>query len=194
MATMRLLSLLMLATLPAACGVPKNTHGKVLDQLTATRAELEASRERRQILERQNQELSRELVAARAEPEPAAESKASDPELMERLRPLAEAGKLSVSQAEGRTAIALSAGGLFDGDGGELTAEGKAVIDEVLAVLVDFRDRSIRVAGRAGDWRVAAGRSVKVVGYMVEKGFAAEKLGVEGTIGSESLELVVFAL
>lgn len=58
----------LLATLVAAgCGVKKETHQKVVDELTATRSELDATRKRRAELEAEKKRLESELQAARGQ-------------------------------------------------------------------------------------------------------------------------------
>lgn len=51
----------------AGCGVKKEVHQKVVDELTATRSELDATRKRRDQLEAEKKRLEQELEKARGE-------------------------------------------------------------------------------------------------------------------------------
>ena len=63
----RWLALIAAAAIAAGCGVKKEVHQKVVDELTATRAELDATRKRRDQLEADKKRLEKELEAARGE-------------------------------------------------------------------------------------------------------------------------------
>jgi len=165
----------LIASLVAGCGVKKETHQKVLDELTATQAQLEEERKKNQQLDSQNQDLSGELggmskekaeAAARAA-RLAAEMQATEAELLElrkqreaaekrlaafrdlaaKFKSLVDTGKLKVAFRNGQMVLELPSGVLFASGQADLSAGGQAALQEILDVLNDFKDRRFMIAG-----------------------------------------------
>jgi chemotaxis protein MotB len=160
--------LVVVVALASACGVKKETHQKVLDELTATRAELDETRRQRDELSKEKSSLSGELDKTSAEKGKLAKDKeATEAELAElrkqreasekrlaafrqlqdRFRALVDTGKLEVGYRNGQMVLKLPSGILFASGKGELSKDGQAALAEVLGVLAEFKDRRFVVAG-----------------------------------------------
>lgn len=168
-------SILALATALPGCGVKKETHQRVLDELTATQAELDETRRQRDQYKQENAELSQRLgitqdekgeAAARAA-KLAAEMEATEAELLElrkqreaaekrlqafrdlkqRFAKLVDTGKLEVVFRNGQMVLKLPSGILFASGQAELSKEGQAALKEVNDILLDFKDRRFMIAG-----------------------------------------------
>jgi chemotaxis protein MotB len=158
-----------------ACGVKKETHQKVLDELTATRAELEETRRQRDALDKDKQGLSGELDKTSAEKgKLAADMQATEAELVElrkqreasekrlaafkqlqqRFAKLVDTGKLQVGFRNGQMMLKLPAGILFPSGKAELSKDGQAALTEVLGVLAEFKDRRFVIAGHTDADRI----------------------------------------
>ncbi|HLU66401.1 MAG TPA: OmpA family protein [Kofleriaceae bacterium] len=159
----------------AACGVKKETHQKVLDELTATQAELDETRRQRDQLKSENAELSDRLGITQSEKGEAAERaaklakemKATEAELMElrkqraaaekrlqafrdlkkRFAKLVDTGKLKVTFRKGQMVLELPSGILFPSGQAKLTKAGENALAEVLNILLEFKDRRFMIAG-----------------------------------------------
>lgn len=155
-------------TLALGCGVKKETHQKVLDELTATQAELDAAREENQRLSGQNSALSGELGdKAAAAAKLAADMQATEAELLElrkqraaaekrlaafreltaKFKSLVDTGKLKVVFRNGQMVLELPSGVLFASGQAKLSKGGEGALQEILDVLKEFQDRRFMIAG-----------------------------------------------
>ena len=169
------LAILLVALLFLGCGVNKATHQKVLDELTATQAQLDETRSERDELLGDRSKLSSDLSdKAKAEAEAkaraaklAAEMQATEAELLklrkqreasekrlaafreltEKFRSLVDTGKLQVSFRSGQMVLELPSGVLFSSGQAKLSKGGEAALQEILDVLKEFKDRRFLIAG-----------------------------------------------
>ena len=172
--TASLTALLALAML-SSCGVSKEEHQKVLDELTATQSQLQATRKERDRLKGENDQLSDKLgVTANEKGEASARAKAlakqmkaTEAELLElrkqraasekrlaafrelkqKFAKLVDTGKLEVAFRNGQMVLKLPSGILFPSGKAKLTKDGQAALTEVLNVLAEFKDRRFMIAG-----------------------------------------------
>jgi chemotaxis protein MotB len=166
--SLRALVVVAVATLATSCGVKKETHQKVLDELTATRAELVEAQRQRDALAKEKSSLSGELDKTSAEKgKLTKDMRATEAELTElrkqreanekrlaafkqlqqRFAKLVDTGKLQVAFRNGQMTLKLPSGILFPSAKAELSPAGQAALGEVLGVLAEFKDRRFVVAG-----------------------------------------------
>jgi chemotaxis protein MotB len=152
----------------AGCGVKKETHQKVLDELTATQGELEATRKERDRLKTENDALAdklglsdkergklvkdreateKELAELRKQREAAEKRLQAFRDLKQRFAKLVDTGKLKVVFRKGQMILELPSGILFASGQAELSKDGQAALTEVLNVLAEFKDRRFAIAG-----------------------------------------------
>src|SRR6187401_3793989 len=122
------------AVATAGCGIKKETHQKVLDELTATQGELEATRKERDRLKTENDALAdklglsdkergklvkdreateAELAELRKQREAAEKRLAAFRDLKQRFAKLVDTGKLKVAFRKGQMVLELPSGILF---------------------------------------------------------------------------------
>lgn len=163
------------ASLLAGCGIKKETHQKVLDELTATQAELDQTRKQRDKLVADKKDLSTdlsekskaeqeaseraarlaadmqateaELLELRKQREAAEKRLAAFKELTEKFQKLVDTGKLKVTFRRGQMVLELPSGVLFASGRARLSKGGKVALQEILDVLAGFKDRRFMVAG-----------------------------------------------
>src|SRR5262245_15464358 len=159
----------------AGCGIKKETHQKVLDELTATQGELSKTRKERDDLTgrvtaletdlgssesnaRNAADLIRklggdverfeaELETLRKQQEQAEQRLAAYRKLQDRLRALVDTGKLTIGFRNGQMVIKLPSEILFASGQSELSKPGQGALTEVLNVLTEFKDRRFMIAG-----------------------------------------------
>jgi len=159
----------------AACGVKKETHQKVLDELTAAQAELAETQAQRDKLKKENDELAdrlgitrsekgasderadklakdmqateAELIELRKQREAAEKRLAAFRELKQRFAKLVDTGKLKVTFRKGQMVLELPSEILFASGSADLSAAGKTSLTEVLNILLEFKDRRFMIAG-----------------------------------------------
>lgn len=157
------------------CGVKKETHQRVLDTLTARKAELEETREERDRLaaevERLEEEVERlqaeeekakarlrdalgskenvekKLASLREQREAAERRLAAFRKLREKLRKLVDTGKLEVAFRNGQMVLKMPSEILFPSGRARLSKDGKAALKEVVDILLEFKERRFMVAG-----------------------------------------------
>lgn len=112
--------------------------------------------------------------------------------LVERLRGMIDAGRLSVTVRNGRMLIALPGDVLFDSGSVALKPEAQSALSEVAAVLADLPPRRFTVSGHTdtvpirtdrfpSNWELSTARAVEVVRYLVRHGVAPERLAASGS-------------
>ena len=164
----RWIALVLAAALFGGCGVNKETHQKVVDELTATQGELEATRKERDRLKSENDALAdklglsdkergklakeheaseKELADLRKQREAAEKRLQAFRDLKQRFAKLVDTGKLKVVFRTGQMILQLPSGILFASGQAELSKEGQTALSEVLNVLAEFKDRRFAIAG-----------------------------------------------
>ena len=164
----RWIALVLAAALFGGCGVNKETHQKVVDELTATQGELEATRTERDRLKSENDALAdklglsdkergklakeheaseKELADLRKQREAAEKRLQAFRDLKQRFAKLVDTGKLKVVFRKGQMILQLPSGILFASGQAELSKEGQTALSEVLNVLSEFKDRRFAIAG-----------------------------------------------
>lgn len=205
------------------CGVKKETHQKVLDELTATQSELgktkkerddlaarlkavedelsgmqtdseKAAREAREMIRKLGgnaQKLQEELEKLQKQQADAEKRLAAYRKLQEKLRKLIDTGKLSIAFRNGQMVLQLPSGILFASGKGKLSTGGKAALQEVLNILLEFKDRRFMIAGHTdnvpiktrkfkNNWQLSTARAVSVVEFMVQSGFEGKNISAAG--------------
>ena len=137
------------------------------------------------------QEVEEELLKLRSQRDQAEKRLSSYRELYDRFRALVDTGKLDVAFRNGQMVIKMPSGILFASGDAKLSKGGKAALGEVLAILLEFKDRRFQVAGHTdnvrirgrrfkNNWHLSSARAISVVEFMIEAGFAAQSLAATG--------------
>jgi chemotaxis protein MotB len=165
----------------------KKTEGELATQKAATEAaetrlseltaNLQSTREDLDVLRKQRESTQKRLEAFRA--------------LTERFRALVDTGKLQVSFRNGQMVLKLPAEILFASGKSNLSKEGMVALGEVVAILLEFKDRRFVIAGHTdnvqiktrqfkNNWDLSTARAVSVVEFMISAGFPPESLAAAG--------------
>ena len=138
--------------------------------LEATRAELEELRRQRDAAQERMQAYT---------------------QLRDKLEALVDTGRLQVRFRDGQMILELPSAVLFPSGRANLSREGQSSLQEILDVLIEFKDRQFMVAGhtdnvpiRGGrfsdNWDLSTSRATSVVTYMVNAGFSPTNLVAAG--------------
>lgn len=112
-------------------------------------------------------------------------------DLQKRFKKLTDSGQLEVQFRNGQMTLKLPSGVLFASGQAKLSEEGMATLAQVTEVLMAFKDRRFLVAGHtdnvpiktrmfANNWYLSTARAVRVVEFMSDAGFPADKLAAAG--------------
>jgi len=147
------------------------------EELSKVRGEKEATQAELEELRRQRDAAEKRIAAYR--------------KLQDRFRQLVDTGKLNVAFRNGQMVVKLPSGILFPSGSADLSEGGMAALTEVLAVLNEFKDRRLVVAGHTdnlpirgrkfkNNWVLSAARAISVVEFMIDAGFPARNLAAAG--------------
>lgn len=168
----------------AALAADKAALTKRLAELNAQKAAMLGDQQQMQASIEEMQQALAELEARKR----AAEARiARYRDLVDRFKPLMDAGRLRVKIVEGRMVVELATDVLFASGSADLSEEGKAAIAEVAGLLASIPDRRFQVEGHTDDvpiktsrfpsnWELASGRAITVVKTMIEAGMPPERV------------------
>lgn len=193
-----------------ACGVPKNEHQAVVDELEACQRERETltgkmdtlNRERDTLvknLEALDTEFQSKLSASKEELDDLRKQRAEAEKQLQEFQSLTEKFKemvaaegIKVYHRRGRLIVALPSSVLFPSGKDELSERGTATLAKVAAKLKDFEGRRILVAGHTDNvpvgkdlpfednWQLSTSRALRVLRFMVEQGLDPKNLAAGG--------------
>lgn len=144
--------------------------GKVNKEKAATEAELAE-------LRRQKEAAEKRIAAYKA--------------LQDKFRALVDTGKLQVVFRNGQMTLKLPSGILFPSGSADLSKDGEKALTEVVAILMQFKDRRFVVAGHTdsqpiktaqfkNNWYLSTARANSVVQFMIKQQFPAKSLAASG--------------
>ncbi len=107
--------------------------------------------------------------------------------LIERFKPLMDAGRLRVKIVDGRMVVELATDVLFESGKADLSDDGVEAITEVTGLLVGIPDRRFQIEGHTdnvpiktsrfpSNWELAAARAITVVTTMVGAGMPPDRV------------------
>ncbi len=175
---------------------------KRIDELNAQKAAMLGDQQQ---LESSMAEMQQALAELEARKRAAEARIAQFRGLLERFKPLMDAGRLRVKIVEGRMVVELATDVLFASGSADLSPEGQAAITEVTGLLVSIPERRFQVEGHTdnvpiqtarfpSNWSLAAGRAITVVRTMIEAGMPPERVSAASygehkpTTGNDSPE------
>ena len=159
-----------------------------------TAAELEKEKRIKALLDEMSQnkvEVETELIKLRTQRDQAEKRLSAFRKLNEKFRSLVDTGKLQVDFRNGQMVIKLPSEILFASGKADLSKAGKTALQEVLNILLEFKDRQFQVAGHTDDrrirsrkfknnWQLSSARALSVLQFMVTAGFEPTSLGAIG--------------
>lgn len=147
--------------------------GELMKRMKTTSADLEAQLNR---LRKQAEQAQSRLKAYR--------------ELQQRFRALVDTGKLKVNFRNGQMVLELPSGVLFAEGRATLKRPGIKALNEVLSILLKFKDRRFMIAGHTdnvrirgrfkNNWHLSTERARSVVELMIKAGFDPKNLVAAG--------------
>lgn len=107
--------------------------------------------------------------------------------LIDRFKPLMDAGRLRVKIVDGRMVVELATDVLFESGKADLSDDGVEAIQEVTGLLVGIPDRRFQIEGHTdnvpiktsrfpSNWELAAARAITVVTTMISAGMPPERV------------------
>lgn len=203
-------SVLLGICMATACGVPKNEHQAIVDELEACRSEWEAltgkldtlNRERDTLvknLEALDTEFQSKLSASTEELEDLRKQRAEAERqiqefqtLTEKFKEMVAAEGIKVYHRRGRLIVALPSSVLFPSGQDQLSERGTTTLTKVATKLKDFEGRRFLVAGHTDNvpvgkdlpfednWQLSTSRALRVLRFLVEQGLDPKNLAAAG--------------
>lgn len=132
-----------------------------------------------------------ELAELRRQKEAAEKRIAAYKALQDKFRALVDTGKLQVVFRNGQMTLKLPSGILFPSGSADLSKDGEKALTEVVAILMQFKDRRFVVAGHTdsqpiktaqfkNNWYLSTARANSVVQFMIKQQFPAKSLAASG--------------
>lgn len=157
---------------------------RLVEEGEATEEELEDLAESMAATQEELEELREQRDAAQARVD-------SYRELQEKLASLVDTGQLQVEFREGQMVLQLPSAVLFPSGRASLSRDGRDSLQDVLDILLEFKDRQFMIAGHTDNvpigggrfddnWDLSTSRATSVVNYMVNAGFDPDHLVAAG--------------
>jgi chemotaxis protein MotB len=196
-----LLCLLLLVSLVSACGVSTAEHAKVVKDLADCANQRDETTVQSNICKNQVKNLTAETEALKKEKESLQSSvseltsKAQKAEQLEKatqtyqdlqkkLEREIQDGQIQLSEMKNRLTMTLVDKILFASGSADVSKEGKKVLDKVITILKDIKDKRIQVEGHTDNvriysaiktryptnWELSTARATQVARYLQEEG------------------------
>ncbi len=198
--------------LAAACGVPEEKYKAAVSESGRLKAGLDAESQRARDLEAK---LAEESAKRKASDERAAAAERSKGQLEQAASRLTEektqlekksaeyealsrslsgeiqAGRIQISELQGKMTVRLAEKVLFPSGSATLSRDGKATLGKVADAFKDLKDRIVRVEGHTdnvpiksaafpSNWELSAARAIAVVRFLQAAGVDPAKLAAAG--------------
>ncbi|HSB19891.1 MAG TPA: OmpA family protein [Anaeromyxobacteraceae bacterium] len=198
--------------LAAACGVPEEKYKAAISESGRLKAGLDAESQRARDLEAK---LAEESAKRKASEERAAAAESSKAQLEQAASRLAaektqlekksaeyealskslsgeiQAGRIQISELQGKMTVRLAEKVLFPSGSATLSRDGKATLAKVADAFKDLKDRIVRVEGHTdnvpiksaafpSNWELSAARAIAVVRFLESAGVDPAKLAAAG--------------
>lgn len=196
----------------AACGVPKEKYQAAISESGRLKADLDAEGQRARDLEARLAESSGKLAACEdravateksrvqleqttsrlAEEKSQLEKKSAEYEALSKsLSGEIQAGRIQISELQGKMTVRLAEKVLFPSGSATLNRDGKGTLGKVAEAFKDLKDRIVRVEGHTDDvpirsaafpsnWELSAARAIAVVRFLQSAGVDPSRLAAAG--------------
>jgi chemotaxis protein MotB len=142
-------------------------------------------------LEEENAKLKRENAnLQKAKEEQVQKVSTTYESLLEKMKSEIAQGQVTISELKGKLTVNMVDSILFDSGKAEVKKDGRAVLQKVISILQDVKDRSIRIEGHTDNvpisaalakrfptnWELSAARAINVARYLQEQGIDPAQL------------------
>lgn len=140
-------------------------------------------------------DLEREAEGLRAAKEEEVRKTSSTYEsLMEKMKKEISAGQVTISELKGKLTVNMVDSILFDSGKAEVKEGGLAILDKVISILKEVKDKSIRIEGHTDNvqilgalakkyptnWELSAARAINVTRFLQQQGIDPAQLSAVG--------------
>jgi chemotaxis protein MotB len=159
------------------------------DTLTHTILEL---RQKIAVLETENRRLRQEVADLQKSREETRKASKTYEDLLEKMKGEIAQGQMTISELKGKLTVNMVDAILFDSGKAEVKAGGQAILQKIVSILADVKDKSIRIEGHTDNvpivgmlakkfptnWELSAARAINVARYLQEQGIDPVHLSV----------------
>lgn len=151
------------------------------DTLTRTILEL---RQKIAVLETENGRLRQEIADLQKSREETQKASKTYEDLLEKMKGEIAQGQMTISELKGKLTVNMVDAILFDSGKAEVKTGGQAILQKIVSILADVKDKSIRIEGHTDNvpivgmlakkyptnWELSAARAINVARYLQEQG------------------------
>ncbi len=151
------------------------------DSLSQTIVEL---RQKVAALESENAGLKQDIAALQKSREETQKASKTYEDLVAKMKGEIAKGEITISELKGKLTVNMVDAILFDSGKAEVKPEGQAVLQKVISILKDVKDKAIRTEGHTDNvpivgmlakkyptnWELSAARAINVTRYLQEQG------------------------
>jgi chemotaxis protein MotB len=151
------------------------------DTLTHTILEL---RQKIAVLETENRRLRQEIADLQKSREETQKASKTYEDLLERMKGEIAQGQMTISELKGKLTVNMVDAILFDSGKAEVKTGGQAILQKIVSILADVKDKSIRIEGHTDNvqivgmlakkyptnWELSAARALNVARYLQQQG------------------------
>ncbi len=151
------------------------------DSLSQTIVEL---RQKVAALENENAGLKQEIAALQKSREETQKASKTYEDLVAKMKGEIAKGEITISELKGKLTVNMVDAILFDSGKAEVKPEGQAVLQKVISILKDVKDKAIRTEGHTDNvpivgmlakkyptnWELSAARAINVTRYLQDQG------------------------
>jgi chemotaxis protein MotB len=151
------------------------------DTLTHTILEL---RQKIAVLETENRRLRQEVADLQKSREETRKASKTYEDLLEKMKGEIAQGQMTISELKGKLTVNMVDAILFDSGKAEVKTGGQAILQKIVSILAEVRDKSIRIEGHTDNvpivgmlakkfptnWELSAARALNVARYLQEQG------------------------
>lgn len=166
-------------------GVLENENGRLRQEVAAKEKALGEKDKKAAGLEADKAKLQQDLAGLQKTQEEKVEKVSKTYEdLLQKMKGEISQGQVTISELKGKLTVNMVDAILFDSGKAEVKAEGQVILQKVVSILKDVKDKAIRVEGHtdnvqiigmlakryATNWELSAARAINVARYLQDQG------------------------
>jgi chemotaxis protein MotB len=135
-------------------------------------------------LESENARLKTDIAALQKSREESLKASKTYEDLLQKMKGEIDKGQMTISELKGKLTVNMVDAILFDSGKAEVKAEGQAILEKIVSIVKDVKDKSIRVEGHTDNvpiigmlakkyptnWELSAARAINVARTLQEQG------------------------
>jgi len=147
-------------------------------------------RQKAAALESENAKLKSDIAALAKSREESQKASKTYEDLLQKMKGEIDRGQMTISELKGKLTVNMVDAVLFDSGKAEVKTQGRAILQKIVSIVKDVKDKAIRVEGHTDNvqiigmlakkfptnWELSAARATNVARYLQEQGIDPAQL------------------